>query len=42
MEPKIQTCLSQNKFLSPAIHELERLLHTYENIELSPDMGILE
>ena len=34
--------ITKNKFLSPAIHELERLLHTYENIELSPDMGILE
>ena len=39
---KFKLVYHKNKFLSPAIHELERLLHTYENIELSPDMGILE
>ena len=39
---KFKLVYHKNKFLTPAIHELEKLLHTYKNIKLPPNMGILE
>ena len=39
---KFKLVYHKNKFLTPAIYELEKLLHTYKNIKLPPNMGILE
>ena len=39
---KFKLVYHKNKFLTPAIHDLEKLLHTYKNIKLPPNMGILE
>ena len=39
---KFKLVYHKNKFLTPAIHELEKLLHTYKNIKLPENMGILE
>ena len=32
----------KNKFLTPAIFELEKILHTYQQLELPSVMGVLE
>lgn len=32
----------KNKFLTPAIHELERILHSYRNVEIPENAGILK
>lgn len=39
---KFKLVYHKNKFLTPAIYELEKLLHTYKNIKLPTNMGILE
>ena len=39
---KYKLVYHKNKFLTPAIHELEKLLHSYKNIKLPANMGILE
>lgn len=39
---KFKLVYHKNKFLTPAIHDLEKLLHSYKNIQLPPNMGILE
>ena len=31
----------ENKFLTPAVHELERILHSYRNVEIPENAGIL-
>mgnify|MGYP000036134164 FL=1 len=39
---KFKLVYHKNKFLTPAIYALEKLLHTYKNIKLPENMGILE
>ena len=43
MEPEIQAgLLTRISFLTPAIFELEKILHTYQQLELPSVMGVLE
>ena len=39
---KFKLVYHKNKFLTPAIFELEKLLHTYQQLELPSVMGVLE
>nr|WP_294662213.1 LysR family transcriptional regulator [uncultured Blautia sp.] len=38
---KFKLVYHKNKFLTPAIHELERILHSYQNVEIPKNAGIL-
>lgn len=38
---KFKLVYHKNKFLTPVIHELERILHAYKNVEMPENMGIL-
>ena len=38
---KFKLVYHKNKFLTPVIHELERILHAYKNVEIPENMGIL-
>lgn len=38
---KFKLVYHKNKFLTPAIHELERILHSYQNVEIPENAGIL-
>lgn len=38
---KFKLVYHKNKFLTPAIHELERILHSYRNVEILANAGIL-
>lgn len=42
MERKFKLVYHKNKFLTPAIFELEKILHTYQQLELPSVMGVLE
>lgn len=39
---KFKLVYHKNKFLTPAIFELEKILHTYQQLELPSVMGVLE
>lgn len=38
---KFKLVYHKNKFLTPAIYELEKILHKYKHMKLPPNMGIL-
>ena len=38
---KFKLVYHKNKFLTPAVHELERILHSYRNVEIPENAGIL-
>ena len=38
---KFKLVYHKNKFLTPSIHELERILHSYQNVEIPKNAGIL-
>ena len=38
---KFKLVYHKNKFLTPAIYELEKILHTYQHMELPQNMGML-
>lgn len=39
---KFKLVYHKNKFLTPAIHELEQILHSYQNVEIPKNVGILK
>ncbi len=38
---KFKLVYHKNKFLTPAVHELERILHSYRNVEIPENAGRL-
>lgn len=38
---KFKLVYHKNKFLTPVVHELERILHSYRNVEIPENAGIL-
>ena len=38
---KFKLVYHKNKFLTPAIYELEKILHTYQHMDLPKKMGML-
>ena len=37
----LNLCITKIKFLTPVVHELERILHSYRNVEIPENAGIL-